>query len=196
MLRGKGKQSALFFSVNFVYTIILRCTIEVDRFYMTNKELKPTMKRMLAILMILCALCALTGCTDGPLVATATPAPTPTPTPEPTPEPTPTPYYVENVVWPETSITKLLPHFQPTLEVASQQGDEFFFAAFSEPDNGVINRYLSQLQEELGFTVSTDAATGMVIATGEVDGNKLKVQFYYDGGYGTIQINNESAKAK
>lgn len=153
------------------------------------------MKRFISLMLVLCTLLALTACTDGPLVATATPEPTPTPTPTPEPTPKPTPYYVENVVWPETSITKLLPHFQPTLEVASQQGDEFFFGAFSEPDNGVINRYCSEL-EALGFTVTTEAGSGIVVAQGEVDGTKLKVQFYYDGGYGTIQINNESIEAE
>ena len=154
------------------------------------------MKRFLAIMLVLCALFTLTACSDGPLIATATPEPTPTPTPEPTPEPTPTPYFEENVIWPETSLTKLLPHFQPTLEIASQQGDEIFFAAFTEYDASIINNYCTRLQDEMGFTVTTESGTGLVTATGEVDGISLKVQIFFDGVSGTFQIINESAKAK
>ena len=154
------------------------------------------MKRFLAIMLVLCALFTLTACSDGPLIATATPEPTPTPTPEPTPEPTPTPYFEENVIWPETSLTKLLPHFQPTLEIASQKGDEIFFAAFTEYDPGVINRYCTALQDDMGMTVTTEAGSGLVVATGEIEGIQLKVQIFFDGVSGTIQIVNESLKAE
>ena len=153
------------------------------------------MKRMIALVLVLCALLALTGCTDGPLIATATPAPTPTPTPEPTPKPTPEPYFAENVIWPETSLTKLLPHFQPTLEVASQKGDAFFFGAFSEPSVSVINAYCAEL-EKIGFTVTTQAGSGLFVATGEVDGIPLTIQLFFDGSAGTIQISNDDLNKK
>lgn len=153
------------------------------------------MKRIFALMLALCLLLSLTACGGTPLVATATPAPTPTPTPEPTPEPTPTPFFAENVIWPETSLTKLLPAFQPTLEVASQQGDEFFFCAFSESDPGVINRYIKKL-EEMGFTVNTETGSGLFTLEGEVEGQKLNIQLFYDNINGTLQVKNESISAK
>ena len=150
------------------------------------------MKRFAVIFVILALLLALTGCTDGPLVATATPEPTPevTPAPEPTPEPTPEPIFQEDVIWPETSLTMLLPHFKPTLEIMTQRGDEHFFASFTEYDSNVIEKYKEALLES-GFTVVEQDGDGIYVVSHEDSDGLLTVQIYYEGGSGTIQITDK-----
>lgn len=142
------------------------------------------MKRFLVVFAALALLLALTGCTDGPLVATATPKPTATP------EPTPEPFYQEEVVWPETSLTALLPHFTPTLEVATQRGDEHFFATFTEHDSDIIENYKAALLE-CGFTIVEKDEDGLYIVSHEDSDGLLTVQIFYDQGAGTIQISDK-----
>ena len=144
------------------------------------------MKRVLAILTVVMLLFALTGCTDGPLIATATPEPTPEPTPDPTPEP----FYQEDVVWPETSLTVLLPHFTPTLEIVTQRGDEHFFATFTEHDSTIIENYKQALLDH-GFTVIEEDANGLYVVSHEDSEGLLTVQLFYDQGAGTIQISDK-----
>lgn len=156
------------------------------------------MKRFFSLLLILCALCMLTACTDGPLVTTATPAPSdeaePTASAEPSAEPEPTPVMIfeENIVWPETSLTQLVPHFQPTLEIMTQNGDEHFFASFTEYDSEIINLYKSKLLD-YGFTVIEQDTDGLYIVSHEESNGLLKVQIFYDGAAGTIQISDNRA---
>ena len=141
------------------------------------------MKRF-AVIFVLIALLALTGCTDGPLVVTATPEPTPEVTP------TPEPIYQEDVVWPETSLTALLPHFTPTLEIMTQRGDEHFFASFTEYDTNIITDYKAALLES-GFTVVEQDADGLYVVSHEDSDGLLTVQIYYEGGSGTIPITDK-----
>ena len=142
------------------------------------------MKRFAVMFVVFALLLALTGCTDGPLVATATPEPTPEVTP------TPEPIYQEDVIWPETSLTKLLPHFKPTLEIMTQRGDEHFFASFTEYDYNVIESYKEALLES-GFTVVEQDGDGLYVVSHEDSDGLLTVQIYYEYGAGTIQITDK-----
>ena len=144
------------------------------------------MKKILSLLMLaVLSLALLTACTDGPLVATATPEPTPQPTPQPTPEM----IFQENVYWPEEGLATLLPHFQPQLETLSTRGEELFFASFTEADTKVIDNYRQALKDA-GFTDITEESEMIFAAALEGTEGLLKVQVFYDGGAGTIQISD------
>ena len=144
------------------------------------------MKKILSLLMLaVLSLALLTACTDGPLVATATPEPTPQPTPEPTPEM----IFQENVYWPEEGLATLLPHFQPQLETLSTRGEELLFASFTEADTKVIDNYRQALKDA-GFTDITEESEMIFAAALEGTEGLLKVQVFYDGGAGTIQISD------
>lgn len=144
------------------------------------------MKKILSLLMLaVLSLALLTACTDGPLVATATPEPTPEPMPEPTPEM----IFQENVYWPEEGLATLLPHFQPQLETLSTRGEELLFASFTEADTKVIDNYRQALKDA-GFTDITEESEMIFAAALEGTEGLLKVQVFYDGGAGTIQISD------
>ena len=144
------------------------------------------MKKILSLLMLaVLSLALLTACTDGPLVATATPEPTPEPTPQPTPEM----IFQENVYWPEEGLATLLPHFQPQLETLSTRGEELLFASFTEADTKVIDNYRQALKDA-GFTDITEESEMIFAAALEGTEGLLKVQVFYDGGAGTIQISD------
>lgn len=141
------------------------------------------MKRYFALLLLLAALLALSACTDGPLVATATPQPTP----EPTPAPTPVVIYQEDVMWPEEGMATLLPALTTRLDVMTQTDETLFFAAFTEPDSRVIKRYLEALKEA-GFTDVEEESETLYIAALEGTQGLLKVQLWYESGGGTLQL--------
>ena len=144
------------------------------------------MKKILSLLMLaVLSLALLTACTDGPLVATATPEPTPQPTPEPTPEI----IFPENVYRPAEGVATLLPHFQPQLETLSTRGEELLFASFTEADTKVIDNYRQALKDA-GFTDITEESEMIFAAALEGTEGLLKVQVFYDGGAGTIQISD------
>ena len=144
------------------------------------------MKKILSLLMLaVLSLALLTACTDGPLVATATPEPTPEPTPGPTPEMV----FQENVYWPREGLATLLPHFQPQLETLSTRGEELLFASFTEADTKVIDNYRQALKDA-GFTDITEESEMIFAAALEGTEGLLKVQVFYDGGAGTIQISD------
>ena len=136
------------------------------------------MKKILSLLMLaVLSLALLTACTDGPLVATATP------------EPTPEMIFQENVYWPEEGLATLLPHFQPQLETLSTRGEELLFASFTEADTKVIDNYRQALKDA-GFTDITEESEMIFAAALEGTEGLLKVQVFYDGGAGTIQISD------
>ena len=142
------------------------------------------MKRLLALLLALCALSMLTACTDGPLIATATPVPTPTPTPEPTPEVT----YLEYEFLPQDEgIGALIPDFPLILEVVVITGDESIFAVFEEYDSSTIDDYIQSLKDA-GFTVIDEESDMFFAASKEGTDGLLRVNLMYEGGYGTLQV--------
>ena len=144
------------------------------------------MKKILSLLMLaVLSLALLTACTDGPLVATATPEPPPEPTPEPPPEM----ILQENGYWPEEGVATRLPHFQPQLETLSTRGEELLFASFTEADTKVIDNYRQALKDA-GFTDITEESEMIFAAALEGTEGLLKVQVFYDGGAGTIQISD------
>ena len=90
----------------------------------------------------------------------------------------------------ETSLTALLPHFKPTLEIMTQRGDEHFFASFTEYDSNIITDYKAALLES-GFTVVEQDADGLYVVSHEDSDGLLTVQIFYEYGAGTIQITDK-----
>ena len=82
-----------------------------------------------------------------------------------------------------------LPHFQPQLETLSTRGEELFFASFTEADTKVIDDYRQALKDA-GFTDITEESEMIFAAALEGTEGLLKVQVFYDGGAGTIQISD------
>ena len=76
----------------------------------------------------------------------------------------------------------------------SQRGDEHFFASFTEYDTSIIDLYKEKLGE-YGFTVIEHDADGLYVVTHEDSDGLLKVQIFYDGGAGTIQISDGRGEA-
>ena len=145
------------------------------------------MKKILSLLMLaVLSLALLTACTDGPLVATATPEPTPEPTPRAHPGDD---FPGKRRLWPEEGLATLLPHFQPQLETLSTRGEELLFASFTEADTKVIDNYRQALKDA-GFTDITEESEMIFAAALEGTEGLLKVQVLYDGGAGTIQISD------
>ena len=158
------------------------------------------MQKILSVILLAALLLTLTACTGGPLVATATPEPTPTPSPTPTPVPTPTPYIqmFQMEIWPETSMTKLLPVFPYMLENAMQTDDEYFYATYQLTRETEFTDYVADLKEA-GFTDieqdEADPELGFIfIASKEGTDGKFSVSLWWDGGYGNIQIKDDRAK--
>lgn len=142
------------------------------------------MKKLLPFLLVFISLLALTACTDGPLIATATPVPTPTPTPAPTVEST----YQEYVFLPtDEGLGALLPEFPCMLEVLVETGDDSLFAVFEEYDSSIIYDYIQDLKDA-GFNVIEEDSDMFFSASMEGTDGLLRVNLMYEGGYGTLQV--------
>lgn len=148
------------------------------------------MKKFIALFLVCAVLFALTACTDGPLIATATPEPTPTPTAEPTPESV----YQEDVFLPhDEGLGALVPEFPCMLEVLVETGDESLFAVFEEYDTTLISDYIQALKDA-GFTVIEEDSDMFFSASMEGTDGLLRVNVMYEGGYGTLQIYDDREK--